>query len=102
MCLNINGHNSTSKDTGIQSKCKPGSFILLLTKTHFRNKEKTLSQSKGLEKDLPIKQTKETGVDIIIYNKLDFQTKVIERYGEEHFILIKGKILQHNILILNI
>jgi hypothetical protein len=31
---------------------------------------------------------------ILISNKIEFLTNVINRYGEEHFILIKGKIHQ--------
>ena len=39
---------------------------------------------------------------ILISNKIDFQPKLIKRDGEGHFILIKGKIHQEDIAILNI
>ena len=44
---------------------------------------------------------KEAGVAILISNKIDFQPKFIKK-DERHFILIKGKILQEELSILNI
>ena len=35
-------------------------------------------------------------------NKIDFQLKVIQKYKEGHFILVKGKIYQDEFSILNI
>jgi exonuclease III len=55
---------------------------------------KTIFQANGLKK--------QAGVGILISNKIDFQTKVIKRGKEEHFILIKGKIFQRELSILNI
>jgi exonuclease III len=45
---------------------------------------------------------KQAGVAILISNKIDFQPKVIKKDKEGHFILIKSKILQEEISILNI
>jgi exonuclease III len=45
---------------------------------------------------------KQAGVAILTSNKIDFQPKVIKKDKEGHFILIKGKIYQEEILILNI
>jgi exonuclease III len=45
---------------------------------------------------------KQAGVAILISNKIDFQPKVIKKVKERHFILIKGKILQEELSILNI
>jgi len=45
---------------------------------------------------------KQAGVAILIINKIDFQTKVIKRNEEEYFILIKRKIHQDDMSILNI
>ena len=39
---------------------------------------------------------------MLILNKIDFQPKVIKKGKEGHFILIKGKILQEELSILNI
>jgi exonuclease III len=51
-------------------------------------------QANGLEK--------QAGVAILISNKIDFQPKVIKKDMEGHFILIKGKIFQEELSILNI
>jgi exonuclease III len=55
---------------------------------------KTIFQANG--------QKKQAGVAILISNKIDFQPKVIKNDKEEHFILIKGKIFQDELSILNI
>jgi exonuclease III len=55
---------------------------------------KTIFQANGLKK--------QAGVAILISNKIDFQPKVIKKDKEEHFILIKGKIFQDELSILNI
>jgi hypothetical protein len=61
-----------------------------------------LPQSKGLEKSFQAKgPKKQARVAIQISNKIDFQPKLNEEYREGHFILMKGKIFQDDILILN-
>jgi exonuclease III len=46
---------------------------------------------------------KQTGVAILILNKINFQSKVIKKKDKEgHFILVKGKIYQDELSILNI
>jgi hypothetical protein len=55
---------------------------------------KTIFQVNGLKK--------QAGVTILISNKIDFQTKVIKKDKERHFILIKTKIFQEELSILNI
>jgi hypothetical protein len=45
---------------------------------------------------------KQAGVAMLIWDKVDFQTKVIEKDKEGYFILIKGKIYQDELSILNI
>ena len=55
---------------------------------------KTIFQANGLKK--------QAGVAILILNKIDFQPKVIKKDKEGHFILIKVKIYQDEISILNI
>jgi exonuclease III len=74
-----------------------------LQETHLREKDrhylkmkggKTIFQANGLKK--------QAGVPILISNKIDFQPKVIKRDKEGHFILIKVKIFQEEISILNI
>ena len=55
---------------------------------------KTIFQANGMKK--------QAGVAILISNKIDFQPKIIKKDKEGHFILIKGKILQEELSILNI
>jgi hypothetical protein len=45
---------------------------------------------------------KQAGVAIQISNKINFQPKVIKKDREAHYILIKGKIHQDELSILNI
>ena len=54
---------------------------------------KTIFQANGMKK--------QAGVAILISNKIDFQPKIIKKDKEGHFIL-KGKILQEELSILNI
>jgi hypothetical protein len=55
---------------------------------------KTIFQANGLNKQVEIA--------ILLSNKIDFQPKVIKKDKEGHFILIKSKILQEELSILNI
>jgi exonuclease III len=55
---------------------------------------KTIFQANGPKK--------QAGVAILISNKIDFQPKSIKKDKEGHFILIKGKIFQDELSILNI
>jgi exonuclease III len=55
---------------------------------------KTIFQANDLKK--------QAGVPILISNKIDFQPNVIKKDKEGHFILIKGKIPQEELSILNI
>jgi hypothetical protein len=65
--------------------------------------QNTLPQSKGLEKKFQANRPKkQSGVAIIIFSKRNFQSKVIKRDGEAHFIHIKGKIHQEDFSVLNI
>jgi exonuclease III len=55
---------------------------------------KTIFQANGLKK--------QAGVAILISNKIYFQLKVIKTDKQRQFILIKGKIFQEELTILNI
>ena len=55
---------------------------------------KTIFQANGLKK--------QAGVAILILNKINFQAKVIKKGKERYFILIKSKIFQDELSILNI
>jgi hypothetical protein len=45
---------------------------------------------------------KQVGVAILISNKINFQPKVLEKDKEGYFLLIKGKIYQKELSVLNI
>ena len=45
---------------------------------------------------------KKAGVAVLISNKINIKLKLIKRYGEEYYILIKGKIYEDDILMLSI
>ena len=70
---------------------------------HLNDKDRHYLRVKGWK---PIFQAngpkKQAGVAILISNKINFQPKVIKKDKEGHFILVKGKIYQDELLILNI
>ena len=75
---------------------------LLHTGNPPQRQRQTLPQSKRLENNFPSTGLKkQAGVAILIPNKIDFQPKVIQKDKEVHFILIKGKIFQEELSILN-
>jgi exonuclease III len=96
--LNINGLNSPIKrhrPTDCLHKQDP--TFCCLQETHFRENDrhylrmkgwKTILQTNGLKK--------QAALAIVISNKIEFQPKVIKKYKEGHFILIKGKISKRN------
>jgi exonuclease III len=102
--LNMNGLNSPIKSHRLTDRLhKQDLTFSCLQQTHLREKDrhylrvkgwKTIFQANGLKK--------QAGVAILMSNKIDFQPKVIKKDKEGHFILIKGKILQEELSILNI
>jgi exonuclease III len=102
--LNINGLNSSikrHKQTDWLHKLDP--TFCCIQDTHLRDKDrhylrvkgwKTISQGNGLKK--------QACVAILILNKINIQPKVIKKDKEGHFILIKGKIFQDELSILDI
>jgi hypothetical protein len=76
---------------------------LLLTGNPSRGKRQTLPQNERLENNFPRNcLKKQAGAAILILNKINFQLKVIKKDKEGHFIVIKVKILQEELSILNI
>ena len=59
---------------------------------------------KGWKKNIPSKRTgkKKKRVAIFILDKIDFKTKAIKRDPKGHFIILKARIPQENINIINI
>jgi exonuclease III len=76
---------------------------LLLTGNPSQGKRQTLPQMKDCKTIFQANGLKkQAGVAILILNKINFQPKVIKKDKEGHFILIKGKILQEELSVLNI
>ena len=77
---------------------------MLPTRDPPQNKRLTQTESEGLEKNIPSKLSgkKKPGLAILITDKIDFKTKDIKRDTEGHFIILKGRIYQENINIINI
>jgi hypothetical protein len=80
---------------------------LLLTGNSSQRKRQILPQNERLKTIFQAMKIfhcmkKQAGVAILIWNKIEFQPKVIKKDKEGHFILIKDKILQEELSILNI
>ena len=82
---------------------KQDPHLYCLQETHLRTKDlhrlkvnswKQIFQANG--------QEKKAGVAILISDKIDFQRRVIKRDAEGHFIILKGRIHQEDINIVNI
>ena len=68
-----------------------------------QNKRPTQTESEGLETYFPNKWTgKRSLVAILILDKIDFKKRAIKRDPEGHFIILKGRIHQEDINIVNI
>ena len=68
-----------------------------------QHKRPTQTESEGLETNIPSNWTgKKAGVAIRISDKIDFKKRAIERHPEGHFIILKRRIHQEDINIVNI
>ena len=73
------------------------------TKDPSQEKRLTQTESEGLQTNFPSKRTgKKAGVAILVLDKIDFQRRAIKRDPEGHFIILKGRIQQEHINIVNI
>ena len=102
--LNINGLNSPIKRHRLTDwLCKQDPTFCCLQETHLNVKDKNYLRVKGWKKILQANgPRKQAGIAILISDKIDFQPKVIKRDMEGHFLLVKGKIHQEELSILNI
>ena len=76
---------------------------MLPTRDLSKDKRPTETESEGLETNIPSKWTgKKMGVAIFISDKIEFKRSAIKREPEGHFIILKGKIHQENINLVNI
>jgi exonuclease III len=102
--LNINGLNSPIKRHRLTNWLhKQDPTVCCLQETHLREKNRHYLRMKGWKTILQANgMKKQAGVAILLSDKIDFQPKVLKKDKEGHFILIKGKILQEELSILNI
>ena len=77
---------------------------MLPTRDPSQDKRLTQTENEGLETNSRSKWTrkKKSGVAILISDKIDFKTRAIKRDPEGHFIILKGRIHQEDINIVNI
>jgi exonuclease III len=101
--LNINGINSPIKRNRLTDWLhKQDPTFCCLQETHLREKDRYYLRVKGwkiiFQANGPKKQS---GVAILISNKIDFQPKVIKKDKEGYIIHIKVRILQEELSIHN-
>ena len=76
---------------------------MLPTRDPPQDKRPTQTEREGLETKFPSKQTeKKVGIAILISDKIDFRKRAIKRDPEDHFIILKGRIHEEDINIVNI
>ena len=103
--LNINGLNATIKrHTRVEWIRKHDMHICCLQETHLRTKDLHRLKVKGWKQIFQENRQgkKKAGVAILISDKIDFQRRAIKRDPEGHFIILKGRIHQEDINIVNI
>ena len=102
--LNVNGLNAPIKRHRIAEWIrKHDPHIWCLQETHLRTKYLHRLKVKGWKQIIQANgQENKAGVAILIADKIDFQTRAIKRDPEGHFIILKGRICQEDINIVNI
>ena len=76
---------------------------MLPTRETSQDKRLTQIENEGLETNFPSKQMgKKARIAIFLSDKIDLKKKAIKRDPEGHFIILKGRIHQEDINIVNI
>ena len=76
---------------------------MLPTRDSTQNKRPTQTETEGLKTNIPSKWTgKKAWVAILISDKIKFKTRAKKRDPKGHFIILKGRIHQEDINIVNI
>ena len=76
---------------------------MLPTRHPSQDKRPTQTESEGLETNIPSKQTgKKAEVAIQISDKIDFKRRAVKRDPDGHFIILKGRIHQEDINVVNV
>ena len=73
-----------------------------LQETHLRRKDLHRLKVKGWKQIFQANGQEKTGVAILISDKIDFQRRAAKRDPEGHFIILKGRIHQEDINVVNI
>ena len=102
--LKINGLNAPIQRYRIAEWIrKHDPHICCLQETHLRTKDLQRLKVKGWKQIFQANgQGKKAGVAILISDNTDFQRRAIKRDPEGHFIILKGRIHQEDINIVNI
>ena len=102
--LNVNGLNAPIKRHRIAEWIrKHDPLICCLQETHLRTKDlHRLKMNCRKQIFQANRQEKNAEVAIFISDKIDFQRRAIKRHPEGHFIILKGRIHQEDINIVNI
>ena len=103
--LSVNGLNAPIKRHRVAKWIrKHDLYLRCLQETHLRKKGLHTLKLKGWGKNAPSKWIgeKKTRVAILISDKIDFKTKTIKRDTEGQFIILKGRLHQEDIKIINI
>ena len=102
--LNVNGLNTPIKRHRVPEWIrKHDPQICCLQKTHLTTKDRHRMKVKGCKKLFYANRwEKEAKVAILVSDKIDFNTKVIKRDPEGHFIILNRTIHQEDINIVNI
>ena len=102
--LNVNGLNAPIKRHRIAEWIrKHDPHIFCLQETHLMTKDLHRLKVKGWKQILQENgQQKKAGVAILISHKIDFKRRTIKLDPEGHFIILRGRIHQEVINIVNI
>ena len=102
--LNVNGLNAPIKGHRIDEWIrKPDTHICCLQDTHLKTKDLHKLKVKGWKQIFQAnRQEKKAGVGILISDKIDFKKRAINRDPDGYFIILKGRIHQEDINIVNI
>ena len=102
--LNVNGLNAPTKRQRLAEWIqKQDPYKCCLQETHLKRGYTYGLKVKGWKKIFHANgNQKETGVAILISDKIDFKTKAVKRDKEGYYIMIKGSIQEEDITIINI
>ena len=102
--LNVNGLNAPIKRHRIAELIrKHDPHICCLQKTNLRTEDLHRLKVKGWKQIFQANgQEKKAGVEILISDKIDFNRRAIKRDPDGHSIILKGRIHQEDINVVNI